>query len=568
MRRLRENNYILCGVLLFCCVMVIFGVYFVSNSQTVRGISEKNSISREDAKLAYDFLGQGQAVEDCLQTKNTYLTYSEYRDFLERLHLLSVIQFDWNAADTTYVLQDDFFLIRDQIENLFEQSGSDFDLLTQTASTDAAGAKLPDITGDTPVRVLILQNGKNVAKNIYFSADSKFQITWKAQTKNKKKNTKIHAKQLKLEVGESAVVSCDSGKLYLMDSKGGQTSLAYQGSFEITRYEDGYALVNVVPIEQYLYGVVQSEMPTYFEPQALRAQAVCARTYIVTRLLGDEIEEYHADVDDSVRYQVYNQIAMDDKIEQAVNETKGMILTKENLPINAFFFSTSFGQTSNNAIWNQDILPYLSSIRGNAKSQKAKDLSSEAAFEEFLKQKKKSDYDFDSPYYRWQANLDLEEKEQQLFAAIESMIRIGDERVSLVPEKTGEKTYYLYEYGKLKSVKVKKRAKSGAVMKLLLTFEHGKVTVTNENSIRKILGIFITSLSNEQEEQLPLTGMAPSVYAMISRTKEGTVLLGGGLGHGIGMSQYGANAMAKQGMDMETIVKTYYKDVEISELYK
>ena len=173
MRRLRENNYILCGVLLFCCVMVIFGVYFVSNSQTVRGISEKNSISREDAKLAYDFLGQGQAVEDCLQTKNTYLTYSEYRDFLERLHLLSVIQFDWNAADTTYVLQDDFFLIRDQIENLFEQSGSDFDLLRQTASTDAAGAKLPDITGDTPVRVLILQNGKNVAKNIYFSADSK-----------------------------------------------------------------------------------------------------------------------------------------------------------------------------------------------------------------------------------------------------------------------------------------------------------------------------------------------------------------------------------------------------------
>ena len=105
-------------------------------------------------------------------------------------------------------------------------------------------------------------------------------------------------------------------------------------------------------------------------------------------------------------------------------------------------------------------------------------------------------------------------------------------------------------------------------MKLLLTFEHGKVTVTNENSIRKILGIFITSLSNEQEEQLPLTGMAPSVYAMISRTKEGTVLLGGGLGHGIGMSQYGANAMAKQGMDMETIVKSYYKDVEISELYK
>ena len=55
----------------------------------------------------------------------------------------------------------------------------------------------------------------------------------------------------------------------------------------ITRHADGYSIVNEVPIEQYLYGVVQSEMPAYFEKEALKAQAVCARTYIVAQLMKD-----------------------------------------------------------------------------------------------------------------------------------------------------------------------------------------------------------------------------------------------------------------------------------------
>ena len=83
-----------------------------------------------------------------------------------------------------------------------------------------------------------------------------------------------------------------------------------------------------------------SEMPSFYPLEALKAQAVCARTYAWKQIKEKKLEAYGADVDDSVNYQVYNNIGREKNTTQAVKETKGRILSQHGEPIEAYYFST------------------------------------------------------------------------------------------------------------------------------------------------------------------------------------------------------------------------------------
>ncbi len=132
--------------------------------------------------------------------------------------------------------------------------------------------------------------------------------------------------------------------------------------------------VEDIPLEEYIVGVVAAEMPAEFELEALKAQALAARTYTVNHLLhGDKIAEY--DVTDTVSHQVYRseeelikQWGSDysekiNKIKEAVNATRGEILTYNETPITAAFFSTSNGYTENSEDYWENELPYLRSVK-------------------------------------------------------------------------------------------------------------------------------------------------------------------------------------------------------------
>ena len=93
------------------------------------------------------------------------------------------------------------------------------------------------------------------------------------------------------------------------------------------------------------------------------AQAVCARTYAWKQMQGEGVSGYPADVDDSVSYQVYGNIQPQESTSEAVEETKGLILTREGEPIEAYYFSTSAGATSTDEIWGaEEAAPYLKSV--------------------------------------------------------------------------------------------------------------------------------------------------------------------------------------------------------------
>ena len=110
----------------------------------------------------------------------------------------------------------------------------------------------------------------------------------------------------------------------------------YSGSLEIKKESDGLVLINELYLEDYLKKVVPSEMPASYEKEALKAQAVCARTYAYRQIQGNTYGQYGAHVDDSTSFQVYNNITTSERTDQAVDETYGQMLFITTPPLRHF----------------------------------------------------------------------------------------------------------------------------------------------------------------------------------------------------------------------------------------
>ncbi|MDE7131729.1 MAG: SpoIID/LytB domain-containing protein [Lachnospiraceae bacterium] len=102
---------------------------------------------------------------------------------------------------------------------------------------------------------------------------------------------------------------------------------AYRGVIECYRNEEGMILINELPLEEYLYAVVPSEMPASYPEESLKAQAVCARTYAYRYILRAGLPEVGAHVDDTTAYQVYHNCRENAATTTAVKETDGVLLT-------------------------------------------------------------------------------------------------------------------------------------------------------------------------------------------------------------------------------------------------
>jgi len=274
-----------------------------------------------------------------------------------------------------------------------------------------------------------------------------------------------------------------------------------ESPISIAVYRTEPKVVEEIPLEEYVIGVVASEMPAEFELEALKAQALAARTYIVKQLLNEKKvgTPDGADVTDTQMHQVYKnkqelkaQWGADyewklQKITEAVAATQGKILTYDNTPIDASFFSTSNGFTENSeAYWTEE-LPYLKSVE--------------------------SPWDTNSPKFSDRKVFTLAEFEQKLG------VSVGDNNsVGTVVEKTpGQRVGVVNINGK---------------------------TFTGRE-IREALGLNSTDFTWERKgDQIIIT------------TK--------GNGHGVGMSQYGANFMAEEGKNYEDIVLHYYSGVQVA----
>lgn len=381
------------------------------------------------------------------------------------------------------------------------------------------------------IRVLIKNKSEVTYPDIYVKSTHPYMVDDKEQ----EADTLVHAKALLKEKKTKEIrIEPEEGLLYLCDQSGNAKGAGYEGTFLLRKTESGYALVNELGVEDYVRYVLPSEMPVHFDYEALKAQAVCARTFAYEQMKSKEYAAYGANLDNTTSYQVYHAGETYEITDQAVADTAGMVLTYDDRLINCYYYSTSAGYSEDLEVWNADSPHYL--VAENHTKEKTKDLSKKRNFHRFITKKVKSK-DMDSPYYRWTAELSNK-------MAMDS------------------------KYGHLKKLEVKKRSKSGYVLSLRAVFEDGERIYDKENEIRFFLGEYLTNLTLSDGTVKSGFSSVPSACFEITSQKNGKIVLtGGGFGHDIGMSQYGADAMGREGKNWQEILAAYYKDAEICNIF-
>ena len=126
---------------------------------------------------------------------------------------------------------------------------------------------------------------------------------------------------------------------------------SYYGRIEVSLEKAGIIAVNVLPLETYLCGVVPSEMPASYEKEALKAQAILARTYAYKYLIEPGYPEFDVHVDDSIDFQVYGNLDSNAYTSQVVADTSGILLFYERSLAEVYYYSTSCGKTTDICAW-------------------------------------------------------------------------------------------------------------------------------------------------------------------------------------------------------------------------
>ncbi len=270
------------------------------------------------------------------------------------------------------------------------------------------------------------------------------------------------------------------------------------------------AEVEELPLDTYLYGVVSSEMPASFEKEALKAQAVVARTYTIYKIQNNSQKHEGADICDSsaccqewiskedrlAKWEESTREEYWNKIVTAVEETKGKIITYEGKPINAFFHANSGGKTETTLnVWGGSGYPYLQTVATTGEEgytqYQSEVICTKQEFTDKIKEKH-SDFTIDFS----QANC-----------------------IQVLEYTDGDR---------VKTIQIGNLSLSGVEIRTIFGLKSANFTITIEGDNIKF-----------------------------------SVL---GYGHGVGMSQTGADSMAKAGSDYVEIIKHFYTGVEVEDV--
>lgn len=380
-----------------------------------------------------------------------------------------------------------------------------------------------------------------------------------------------------------------TGRVRLINMNRSQGTPSYRGQIELLRTAEGIAVVNELPLEEYLYSVVPSEMPASYPLEALKAQAICARTYAYGHMLRAGYPQYGAHVDDSTSYQVYNNIMESDNATTAVKETYGqMILTAAGTVANTYYYSTSCGVGTTANVWKTaeaETIDYLKSSRLNPESlarmesetvtmgsnvitgePDAEDLQQEEAFHDFITGTHAEDYETQEGWYRWTytvKKIDIDRMVETLKKRYEA-----NGKLILTLKDDDYISQNIKTFSRVKDISIVKRGPGGVADEMVIVTDKGTFKVISEYNIRAVLCDGITKVVRQDGSEVSMPSLLPSAFFVIepSHDKKNVVgynIIGGGFGHGVGMSQNGAKNMALQGLSAEQILNFFYEGCEI-----
>ncbi len=319
----------------------------------------------------------------------------------------------------------------------------------------------------------------------------------------------------------------------------------YKGALEVLIGNTGNLMaINELPLDEYLKGVIPSEMHHSYPLEALKAQAVAARSYTVSTLSTRPASDT-ADFPATVAFQVYSGTTRHHDITtRAVEETAGQVLKYGDTVCEAFFCANSGGHTESQEFWNPPAVPYLTGIPVVKDPSKFKyDLTNEDDVNKWIRSHPVSwsnprgtgidILDRNARYFRWEVTYARRELED------------------ILKRKLG------FDIGTLIAVHPVKRGVSGRIVELELLGSHRNHIIHGELNIRRALSesalysscFVVDMVMGDMGEPVELT------------------FIGGGFGHGVGLDQTATGAMAVDGMTYDEILKRFYTGAEIDKIW-
>ncbi|MCM1494982.1 MAG: SpoIID/LytB domain-containing protein [Bacteroides sp.] len=413
-----------------------------------------------------------------------------------------------------------------------------------------------------------------IHSSVRITADCSYTMKFSGQTKVFEAGEELELNLTCGYMAEGRVVLSpkeENGKLQISSITRNGVAPSYRGTIEVAPYGDsGLTIVNELSMEEYLYTVVPSEMPTSYGQEALQVQAICARGYAYAKMLDGSYAKYGAHLDDSTMTQVYNAVAESEESILAVKDTYGMVPFYNGEVIEAYFFSTSCGTTSNNSdVWDGEPLPYLTD-KLECDNAPVVDFSEEAAFRDFMTDSSGyNTYEKDYSLYRW----DIEYTPEEMTAAIQETLaqryETNPDRIRTLQPDGTYMSQPVSSIGTVQDISVTLRGKSGIVKEITIIGSQGTIQVTGQTNARALMTPAGVTIHRQDGAESVGWSLLPSPFYYVEKNEAGNfIIVGGGFGHGVGMSQNGTKAMTELGYSAEEIIQHYYTGVEIRNIYQ
>lgn len=462
-------------------------------------------------------------------------------------------------------------------EECCQVSGQSIAVNSEAVTGQAIAREEVEIFDPAKIRVLLKTNGFKgyYHKKVSVSSTNGMRVSGNGFENQYEAGKSVSYNMESAELNNGSISFCplDGGKLIVKSIKRGCGKPCYRGILEVSRSDAGILLVNEVTMDEYLYGVVPSEMPSSYGVEALKVQAVCARSYAYIHIKTSRLSAYNANVDDSTAYQVYGNCGETQEGIQAVNETSGQVLTYNGSVVPAYYYSTSCGVTARgDEVWlGMKEIPYLVSRVQSKKSKiTGSELSDSKEFEKFLQNDSKT-YDSGFAWYRWNVDMTSEDIGKSVAKNLETRYKANPTLILTRNDAGLYESKEISEVGDIKGIKVAKRGQGGIVISIIIKGTKNTIKVNSEYNIRTILAPLSSKIIRNDEKVVDGMTLLPSAFFIIKKEGSGKNALfhikGGGYGHGVGMSQNGAGYLVEHGYDYISVLKHYYEGCEVEKKF-
>lgn len=328
----------------------------------------------------------------------------------------------------------------------------------------------------------------------------------------------------------------------------------YAGSLRLQPNAYGtYTLVNPVPIETYLRGVVPHEIGTGAPQPAIEAQAILARTYALRNLRRFAIDDYELCAD--TQCQVYEGIGgAAPNTDRAIASTRGLVLTHNNELVDALYSSTTGGITAPfTDVWNGGDRPYLQAVVDSPQpiwDLARSPLSDENNFRQFIARSPDGFNENGWAQFRWRRETTLEE----IAAGLRQYLQNTQQPLANLTQ--------------VRELQILERSPAGRVQRIAIATDVGTVELQKDEILRALFPPTSTLFYLDPVyEPLPANAPTPAPDAPPpQRTLKGYAFVGGGLGHGVGMSQAGSYNLGEIGWTNAQILNFYYPGTQLQPL--